>query len=59
MANKKNNILKTIVSAGLAAVSIMSVGFSAFADEVNNEHTNLVEMNAIEASSSFVECQRI
>lgn len=52
MANKKNNILKTIVSAGLAAVSIMSVGFSAFADEVNNEHTNLVEMNAIEASSS-------
>lgn len=38
MATKKNNIFKSLISASIAAVSIMSMSFSAFADEVDNRY---------------------
>ncbi len=34
MTSKKNNTLKMIISASMAALSIMSIGYTAFADEI-------------------------
>lgn len=52
MVNKKCKILKTFVSVGLAAVSIMSAGFTSFANEVDNRYAiNLYETQAAEVDN--------
>lgn len=50
MAIKKNNIFKSLFSASIAAVSLMSAGFTTFADEVDNKCADLFETNAIESN---------